>query len=191
MNSLSILVVDDDPVTRLLLEKRLAKSGCRVETASSGDEAVNFVREGFFDVVLTDLMMPGGVDGIGVLEATKNRWNQTEVILITAYASVDSAVDAMKKGASDYLTKPINFEELMLRLQKINTLKSLTKDAEGLREAMDVTEKKAAQTIQDLEIMVSDLQHTCSAIKKILADENLETTERLALSLKLLSSLAG
>ena len=191
MNTLRILAVDDDPVTRSLLEKRLVKAGYRVETASSGDQALDFIGDRFFDVVLTDLMMPGGADGIGVLEATKNRWNQTEVILITAYASVDSAVDAMKKGASDYLTKPINLEELMLRLQKINTLKSLTKDAEGLREAMDVTEKKAAQTIQDLEIMVSDLQHTCSAIKKILADENLETTERLALSLKLLSSLAG
>jgi two-component system OmpR family response regulator len=191
MNSLRILVVDDDPVTRSLLEKRLVNSGYRVETASSGNEALDLIRDRFFDVVLTDLMMPGGVDGIGVLEATKNRWNQTEVILITAYASVDSAVDAMKKGASDYLTKPINLEELMLRLQKINTLKSLTKDAEGLREAMDVTEKNAAQTIQDLEIMVSDLQHTCSAIKSTLADENLETTKRIALSLKMLSSLAG
>jgi hypothetical protein len=79
----------------------------------------------------------------------------------------------------------------MLRLQKINTLKSLTKDAEGLREAMDVTEKNAAQTIQELEIMVSELQHTCSAIKRTLADKNLETPERIARSLKMLSSLAG
>ncbi len=66
MNNLKILVVDDDPVTRLLLKKRLSKAEYEVEAAKNGVEAVSLISKSYFDVVLTDLMMPGGVDGIGV-----------------------------------------------------------------------------------------------------------------------------
>ena len=174
MNKLKILVVDDDPVTRLLLKKRLSKAEYEVESAKNGVEAVGLISKSYFDVVLTDLMMPGGVDGIGVLDAIKTKYSQTEVILITAFASVDNAVKAMKKGATDYLQKPINLDELMLRLEKISIMKSLAKDATDLREAMDVTERNAAQTIQALEFMVSELQHKFSEIKRILSEDSRE-----------------
>lgn len=188
MNNLRILVVEDDPVTLNVIEKRLVKAGYEVETAESGVKAAELVVKRFFDVVVTDLMMPGGMDGIDLLEATKARWNETDVILITGHATVDNAVEAMKKGASDYLQKPVNFDELMLRLQRICTLKSLRKDASDLREAMDVTENTAAQTIHDLEILVSELRDSCTTAATILADQGLEVNERVRKTLEVLSS---
>ena len=188
MNKLSILVVDDDPVTLNVIEKRLVKAGYEVETAKSGDEAAELVVKHCFDVVVTDLMMPGGMDGIDVLEATKIKCNETEVILVTGHATVDNAVEAMKKGAIDYLQKPVNFDELMLRLQRICILKSLKKDACDLREAMDVTENTAAQTIHELEIMVSELRDSCAMAAKILADQGLDVNERVQKAHEVLSS---
>ena len=129
MQSLKILVVDDDSVTRSLLSKRLAKADYEVTTAASGVEAVRLLAAEYYDVVLTDLMMPGGVDGIGVLESAKENHLKTEVILITAHGSIDNAIVAMKKGAADYLQKPINFDELSLRLEKIQNIKHLMKNA--------------------------------------------------------------
>jgi DNA-binding NtrC family response regulator len=127
MKNLKILIVDDDPVTRLLLNKKLKMAEYEFETAENGVEALNILSKCGFDVVLTDLMMPGGVDGIGVLEAVKEKYTRTEVILLTAFASVENAVEAMKKGAADYLQKPINFDELFLRLDKISNLKKLAR----------------------------------------------------------------
>jgi len=191
MNNLSILIVEDDPVTLNVIEKRLVKAGYEVKTAKSGVEAAELVEKHFFDVVVTDLVMPGGMDGIDLLEATKARWNETEVILITAHATVDNAVKAMKKGAIDYLQKPVNFDELMLRLQRICTMKSLSKDASDLREAMDVTENTAAQTIQELEIMVSELRDSCTTAVGLLTDQGIEINERVRKALEILSSLTS
>ena len=165
MNSLKILVVDDDPSTRLLLKKWLEKEDFDVETAVNGTEAVGLIAEHYYDVVLTDLMMPGGPDGLRVLEAAKeSHGGRTEVILITAFASVENAVAAMRKGAADYLQKPINHDELMLRLEKISSMKALIKNAGDLREAMDVTEHNAATTIQNLEMEISRLNRKLSEV---------------------------
>ncbi|MCD6272185.1 MAG: response regulator [Deltaproteobacteria bacterium] len=165
MNSLKILVVDDDPATRLLLKKWLEKEDFDVEIAVNGTEAVGLISGHYYDVVLTDLMMPGGLDGIGVLEKTKETHDgRTEVILITAFASVENAVAAMRKGAADYLQKPINHDELMLRLEKISSMKALIKNASDLREAMDVTEQNAAATIQNLEMEISRLNKKLSEV---------------------------
>ncbi len=179
MNDLKVLIVDDDPITLNLLEKRLSKEGYRTELAADGVEAVNRLARNYFDVVLTDLMMPGGVDGIGVLEAAKEANFKTEVILITAHGSIDNAIEAMKKGAADYLQKPINMEELLIRLQKIQNFKSLLKNASDLREAMQVTEQTSSETIQNLEIMVSELQNRLEQMRSILGNHDLTAEDRI------------
>ncbi|GAB6907861.1 Response regulator receiver protein [Desulfosarcina cetonica] len=188
MANLSILVVDDDPVTRALLTKRLANEDYTVETVENGLLAVDRLGQQFYDVVLTDLMMPGGVDGIGVLEAAKRINIKTEVILITAHASINNAIEAMKKGAVDYLQKPINFDELFLRLDKIRNLKMLIKNASDLREAMDVTEKTSAETIQDLEIMVADMNQRLTAVKTALAKTDIDAESRIRLVMQALET---
>ncbi len=189
MNNLKILVVDDDPVTRLMLKKSLVKFECEVDTAEDGVKAVELLSSHYYDVVLTDLMMPGGIDGIGVLEAVKEKYDDTEVILITGFASVDTAVSAMKKGASDYLQKPINIDEVILRLEKVAKLKSLAKNAGDLREAMDITEKNAGETIQTLEFAVSELEHKLTDIKELLTEnENGEDADSIVnLALRMLT----
>ena len=184
MTSLRILVVDDDPVTRTLLTKRLASDEYTVDTAEDGVVAIEKIAGQYYDVVLTDLIMPGGVDGIRVLEEAKHANIKTEVILITAHASVDNAIEAMKKGAIDYLQKPINFDELFLRLDKIRNLKMLIKNASDLREAMDITEKTSAETIQDLEMMVSDLKGRLTAIRAALEQSDVDPETRLRLALQ-------
>ncbi len=134
--------------------------------------------------------MPGDMDGIAVLEATKKKWGAgTDVIVITGYGSVENAVEAMKKGATDYLTKPINFEELFLRLEKISLTKALARDATDLREAMDVTEKGAAETIEFLDGMVFDLQHALSDVEEILTKDGMEPSERIKLALEALEEI--
>ena len=183
MPNLKILVVDDDPVTRTLLTKRLIYAPYTVDTAEDGSIAIEKISRQFFDVVITDLMMPGGVDGISVLEAAKGIDIKTEVILITAHASVDNAIKAMKKGAADYLQKPINFDELFLRLDKIHNLKMLVKNASDLREAMDVTEKTSGETIQDLEIRVARLNGKVAAIRKTLLQTDMPPETRIQLAL--------
>lgn len=183
MQALKILVVDDDPVTRTLMAKRLAKEEYQMEVAESGVEAVRMIAETCYDVVLTDLMMPGGVDGIGVLEAAKENNLKTEVILITAHGSIDNAIMAMKKGAYDYLEKPINFDELILRLAKIQNLKHLMKNASDLRVAMETTEQVSSETIQNLEMTVAALEERIAAMRSILARKEVTAEERIALAL--------
>lgn len=183
MQTLKILIVDDDPVTRSLLSKRLTKAEYEVEAADSGVEAVRMIAQYYYDVVLTDLMMPGGIDGIGVLEIAKENNLKTEVILITAHGSIDNAIVAMKKGATDYLQKPINFDELFLRLEKIQNLKHLMKNANDLREAMAVTEITSGETIQNLEMTVADLDDRLSRIKAILTQRELAAEDRIRMAL--------
>jgi DNA-binding NtrC family response regulator len=183
MQALKILVVDDDPVTRTLLAKRLAKEEYQVDTAESGVDAVRNIADTYYDVVLTDLMMPGGVDGIGVLETAKENNLKTEVMLITAHGSIDNAIIAMKKGAYDYLQKPINFDELILRLAKIQNLKHLMKNASDLRLAMETTEQVSSETIQNLEMTVAVLEKRISAMRSILERTEVPAEERISMAL--------
>ncbi len=184
MTKLRVLVVDDDPATRYLVNKKLEKAEYEVQTAKDGADAVNIISESYFDVVLTDLMMPGEIDGIGVLDAAKEKDRHMEVILVTAYASVENAVVAMKKGAADYIQKPINFDELMIKLEKIGTLLSMAKESEDLREAMDVTEKNASHVIQDLEFMVSGLQKKLNAVVDVLSRDSMDENQRINIALE-------
>ena len=179
MTDLRILVVDDDPATRLLLKKKLEKMEYKVQTSVNGIDAVKIISDSYFDVVVTDLMMPGDIDGMGVLLAAKEKDRQMEVILITAYASVENAVEAMQKGAADYIQKPINFDELILKLEKIKVLKSIVRESSDLREAMDVTEKNASQIIQDLELTVFDLQTKINQAVQILSEDSISESERI------------
>ncbi len=191
MKQMSILVADDDPVMRRLLEKRLTENGYQVTVVSNGMEAASLLDSNHFDVVITDMVMPGDLGGIELLQVVKERDVATEVIVITAYSSIDTAVEAMKRGAADYLEKPINFEELFLRLDKIAQVRSLIRSAGDLREAMEVTEASAAQTIQQLEITANDLQTRLDRVRGILADETLNPETRIADALRILERQNG
>src|SRR5688572_7135501 len=101
----TLRVVDDDEGNRVTLERMLSKEGFRVLQAGSGEEGLDIVRREHPAVVLTDLKMPG-LDGVGLLRAAKEVSPHTEVVLMTAYGTVETAVEAMKEGAYDFVTKP-------------------------------------------------------------------------------------
>lgn len=124
-----ILVVDDEKDICRVLEFLLSGEGYSVSTAASGEEAIAKLKKTGFDVVLTDLKMDK-LDGIAVLAEAKRLNPDTAVILMTAYASVESAVDAMKKGAADYIVKPFLNEEIRLTVKR--TLEQMHLKAENI-----------------------------------------------------------
>jgi ATP-dependent Lon protease len=113
-----ILVVDDEEIARTNLEYILRKEGHQVTTAANGLEALEKVKAQEFDVVLTDLKMEK-MDGIQLLESVKQIAPHTEIVMVTGYATVSSAVDALKKGAAHYLSKPIKLDELRITVREI------------------------------------------------------------------------
>ena len=188
MKQLKVLAVDDDPFTLKMLEKKLVKEGYDIETAPDGVEAGKLISQKFYDIIITDLVMPGGVDGMDVLEAAKAKNKETEVILLTAHASVENAVEAMRKGAADYLKKPVNFYELTLRLEKIRSYKKLLKNAQDLREAMDVTERNASQTIQHLEMSVAELQSIVYEVRQVIMSQSIDPKKCVDMVFDIVSS---
>ncbi|MCL4503582.1 MAG: endopeptidase La [Deltaproteobacteria bacterium] len=113
-----VLVVDDEEIARTNLEYILRKEGHQVATAANGMEALEKVKNQEFDVVLTDLKMEK-MDGLQLLESVKQIAPHTEIIMVTGYATVSTAVDALKKGAAHYLSKPIKLDELRDTVREI------------------------------------------------------------------------
>jgi len=127
-----ILVVDDESSMRDLLAITLRQAGWEVTQADGGEAAVAALEDETFDLVITDLRMRR-VDGLGVLRSVKERSPRTMVIVITAYASTETAVEAMKLGAYDYITKPFKLEEIRLTVEKALERKRLEDENIALR----------------------------------------------------------
>ena len=108
----NILIVDDEEVVRLSHLRSLADNGCAAEVAGDGDEALRVMEQHPFDVVLLDLSMPG-LDGMDVLKTIKSRWPDSEVVIITGYPSIESAKQAVRLGAFNYLTKPLGPDDVI------------------------------------------------------------------------------
>jgi DNA-binding NtrC family response regulator len=112
----SVLVIDDEDIMREVLEALLAPEGYEIRLAASGAEGLELARAMPFDAAIVDVMMPG-MDGLTVLDQLKRIDEELAVIMVTAYASVDTAVDAMKRGALDYITKPFKNDEVLVVLR--------------------------------------------------------------------------
>ena len=122
-----ILVVDDEQSMREFLDIMLKKEGYKVSLASNGDEVLKYIDKDIFDLVLLDIRMPK-MDGIAVLKKIKSTSPETVVIMITAYASADTAIKAMKEGAYDYITKPFKVDEIKLIIKNALEKKHLQKE---------------------------------------------------------------
>lgn len=136
MKGLKILLVDDEPLMRLSMVDALEAVGHDVLAAASGTEGIDAVRQRPFDLVITDLRLPGA-DGLTVLAATKEQSAQTEVVVITAHGSVETAVGAMKLGAFDYITKPFQMDELLLIVERAGRVVALRRENQDLKEALE------------------------------------------------------
>jgi two-component system response regulator AtoC len=128
-----LLIVDDEENMRHMLSALLSKSGYRVDTASDGAEALAMVDQTLYDFILCDLKMPN-MSGMEFVENARDKLWATTVIMMSAYGSIDTAVEAMKKGAYDYISKPFKSDEVLLALKKAEERESLKRENRWLKE---------------------------------------------------------
>ncbi len=132
---LDILIVEDEPFQREMLRDHLLREGHRVREAEDGDEALELLKGNAFDLLLLDYRM-AGMNGIEVLKEARRLCPDVEAILITAYGAIETAVEAMKAGAADYLTKPIDLDELSLLIERIGKHRTLVRENDLLRQEL-------------------------------------------------------
>src|SRR5829696_8827533 len=142
----TILVVDDEEIMREILETLLTRAGYDVRLASSGAEGLELARALPFDAAIVDIMMPG-LDGIATLDELKRIDEDLAVLIITAYASVESAIAAMKSGAFDYITKPFKNEEVLVVVRNAMERRRLVTENRSLRQNIQERYHKFANII--------------------------------------------
>src|SRR5688572_13996024 len=142
----SVLVIDDEEIMREILETLLSKEGYEVRLAADGAEGLALVRMQTFDAVIVDVMMPG-MDGITVLDELKKIDEELPVLMITAFASVESAISAMKRGAFDYITKPFKNDEVLVVLRNAVERRRLIAENTALRQNLQAQTQRFAGII--------------------------------------------
>ncbi len=167
MDKKSILVVEDDPILRRFIGDVLKRKGCEVEGAADGLIALEEMKKKKFHLVVSDLKMQG-MDGLKLLGEIKKNYQATEVIIITAYGSVSTAVLAMKSGAFDYITKPVELDELNIVIDRVFEHQKLVDENKLLKQELKKTSVSSniigksakAQRIRDLIEMVGPTPST-------------------------------
>jgi two-component system KDP operon response regulator KdpE len=140
----SILVVDDEETIRTIVAEALTSQGHHVQTSDSAEHALRTCTSTSFNLVLLDLKMPGTMDGIDLLTEIRRRWPSTVVIMMTGYGTVDSAINALRAGAFDYLTKPASIAQIIESAER-----GLAKQRE---------EARRQQVIAHLEVTLQELK---------------------------------
>jgi DNA-binding NtrC family response regulator len=149
-----ILIIDDEARLCTVLKAGLEQSQLSVTTANSGESALQAFEIDPFDIVVTDIKMPG-LSGLDVLETVKNRYPDTEVLLMTAYADAQTAVEAMKAGAYDYLIKPFDIQELRQKINHILDKRKLSTENRDLRQRLQA--QASADAMVGLESSLRDV----------------------------------
>ncbi|MFA5074324.1 MAG: response regulator [Nitrospirota bacterium] len=152
-----ILVVDDDEIVREVINSLLTKEGYAVVTAQDGAEAINILRIEDVHLVITDLRMPG-VDGLGVLKYVVRNNPDCAVVMLTAFGTLDTTLEAIKEGAYDYLTKPFKIQEIIALTEKTYQRSLLIKDNRELR-------KYLRDMYHDLELLKTVADSTQSGVR--------------------------
>src|ERR1700681_2517387 len=165
-----ILVADDHDALRRGLVRGLTDAGHEVQEASNASAAIEKLHDSYFDVVLSDLKM-GGSDGMDVLRTTRAMHPTTAVILMTAFGSINTAVEAMKIGACDYVQKPFEIEEMEVKIEKALEVKRLKHELEYFRGAQQesyefdriVGSSPSLQRVLDIVKKVAKSNRPCSS----------------------------
>jgi DNA-binding NtrC family response regulator len=162
-----ILVVEDEEVSLKYLLRLLEKEGFYGEGVSTGKEALERIKKGSYDLILLDLRLPD-VNGLELLPEIKKLDEEIDIIIITAYGSIETAVAAIKAGASDYLTKPLEIEELLLKINNFFEKKRLQIENIALRTSQEITEKHPfiakSKAMQDILKVINEIKDTDTTI---------------------------
>jgi two-component system, NtrC family, response regulator HydG len=163
-----VLVVDDDDANRLTLERILQREGYAVAHAATGRDALEVIRAQPIDVVLTDLKMPG-MSGIDLLKAARKVDPDVEVVVMTAYGTVETAVEAMKEGAYDFVAKPLKRLELVTALRKAMEKRSLQAENRRLREQLGaIGEGEVIGRSQVMRALLDELEQVAASDATVL-----------------------
>src|SRR5512139_1498363 len=130
-----IIVADDEESMRWVLSKALKKKGFMVDLARDGNEALQLIRSNDYDLAILDIKMPG-ISGLDLLDKVRELKSDLLVVIMTAEASMRNAVEAMKRGAYDYLTKPFDLDVIDAIIEKVNRARELTSQVTVLREEL-------------------------------------------------------
>jgi DNA-binding NtrC family response regulator len=160
--------VDDEPLPRKNIARVLEGEDFHVYEAESGDQAIDAIGERDFDLILSDLKIPG-TDGLGVLRHVRSVSPQTIFILMTGYASVDSAIEAFRGGAHDYILKPVVLEDVLQKVKRLLEAKSLAWEVELLRRQVNCNSQSTgligeSKVIRDILSMISKIAPTSSNV---------------------------
>ena len=175
-----ILCVEDDPTIQLVYKRALAKNAGpqdEIIVVCTGEEGLDILAHQHIDILVLDLMLPG-MPGLDVLRRARELRASLEVIVATGYATVDSAVEAMKLGARDYLTKPVNVSVLLEKISTIRDLLSRAAEADDLRYANQLMEENAHTTIMSLECALDTMRKIRGEVTAIL-EEKLDDSEKV------------
>jgi len=167
MRSLQLLVIDDEPAIRQVVAAQLRKAGHTVDQAGDAETAMERLSRGDIDIVLSDIKLPN-MSGIDLLRQARLAGIDTAFIMMTAYASVDTAIEAIKAGAADYMIKPLNHEELLHRLTKVGDLRGLRAENRVLRRLVLGTNQEVfgfnSPTMREMEHMAAKVARTNSTV---------------------------
>lgn len=136
-----VLVIDDEPAVRQILAAAVKKGGYTVDTAATATEAASKLVRGDADVALCDIHLPDG-NGLELVRSMRESGSETQFIMVTAFASVETAVEALKAGASDYIIKPANIEELLHKLASLDAVRGLKVENRALRQIVSKQDAK-------------------------------------------------
>lgn len=167
-NIVRVLIVDDDEKMRTILQKVLQREGYDVTLAYNGQNAISLLTTTGFDLVVSDIRMPG-MDGLELLQRIRDISPETTVIMMTAFGSVDSAVEAMKQGAYDYINKPFKMDEVLIILSRAVEEKRLRYELFSMREALEARYGFGniigkSKPMQDVFELVRRIAHTFATV---------------------------
>jgi two-component system response regulator AtoC len=135
-NEINILVVDDEIGYRRVLSNALTERGFYVKTAGSGEDALEQLKNQEFPIIIIDMKLPGGINGLELLQKAKGKYN-TSVLIMTAYGGIETAVEAMKRGAFNYITKPFGIDEIILNVDRMIAQRNIIEENKYLHSELE------------------------------------------------------
>lgn len=187
---IKILIVDDEEIILTLFKSALETWGYQADIAEDGQKALQKCSEGDYQILITDLNMPN-MDGMSLLKRVKARWPMIEIIVVTGFGTIETAIDAMKMGASDFILKPVNFEQVQFTLKKCcqkiradHENQALRESIAQLRELNAMKDKFLAITSHEIRTPLTIIKGYLEILEMSLEDQNQEVQETLDILLR-------